>query len=101
VNILFDSNIIAVDTGVDTDGVSEGADGFVTAVNASSPGVLQINGFDVIGKGPGSDLHLVTINWTAEGTGTTSVTIEVDTLVDPNYTTIGTPVGIGNTVTVN
>ena len=49
----------------------------------------------------GTHLHLVTINWTAEGTGTTNVTIEVDTLVDPNYTTIGLPGGIGNTVTVN
>ena len=59
------------------------------------------SGFDVTGRGPGSDLYLVTINWTTEGIGTTDITIEVDTLVDPNYLTIGTPAGIGNTVTVN
>jgi hypothetical protein len=101
VDILFDSNIIIVNTGVGANGVSPGSDGFVTAVNASLPGILQINGFDVTGEGPGSNLHLVTINWTAVGTGATDVIIEVEVLVDSSYVTIGTPAGISNTVTVN
>ena len=100
-DVLFDSTIIEVNTLVDSNGVSAGANGFVTAVNPNSPGVLQINGFDAMGTGPGSNLHLVTINWTAVGTGMTDVTIAVDTLVDPGYVTIGTPAGIGNTITVN
>jgi len=89
VNFLFDFDIISVDIGVGSSGVSEGSDGFVTAVNLNSTGVLQINGFDVDGTGPGANLHLVTINWTAVGTGKTNVSIEVDILVDSSYVTIG------------
>jgi hypothetical protein len=101
VDVLFDSNIISVNTGVGSSGVTDGTDGFHAAVNANSASVLQINGFDVAGEGPGSNLHLVTINWTAVGNGTTDVTMEVDVLVDTSYVTIGTPAGNISTVTVN
>ena len=101
IDVLFDSSKITVDTDVGASGVSPGADGFVTAVSTAIAGVLTISGFDVSGKGPSSSLHLVTINWTAAGTGTTNVAVDVITLVDVSYNVIGTPAGVGNTVTVN
>ncbi|TFG81172.1 MAG: hypothetical protein E4H20_10370 [Spirochaetales bacterium] len=101
VDVLFDPTTIQVNTGEGTNGVQASADGFVSAVNASSPGVLQISGLDASGKGPDNDFPLVTINWTAVGAGTAAITLEVEVLVDSSYATIGTPAGIGNTITVN
>jgi hypothetical protein len=97
INITYDENLISI--GSDDD-VVEGADGFVLAVNINTPGIIKTSGFDVTGKGPGPDLHLLTVNMMADNAGTSPIGISVDTLADEDTDTIGTPRGIGGEVVV-
>ncbi|MBN1699308.1 MAG: hypothetical protein JW881_17440, partial [Spirochaetales bacterium] len=101
VTLSFTSSILTVDTSIGTNGVQAGADGFVAAVNANTAGRLVISGFDTSGKGPGTDLHVCTVNWNASGSGTTTISVAVDSLVDENTNNIGTANGISGSVTVN
>ncbi len=81
--------------------VNAGQDGFVSSTNYSTDGVYRITGFDASGKGPGTNLHLLTLICEAnERSGTTEVSLAVQTLLDPNAQQIGVPAGIGATVTV-
>jgi len=98
--ITYNQNIITVDTTKGTNGVEPGADGFVAAVNANTPGRLIVNGFDAYGKGPGNDLHVLTVHWKTVGAGTTTLGLTVTDLVDETGITIGTPHGIDGEVTV-
>lgn len=93
--------IIYVNTSIGESGVEEGPDGFVSAVNANNPGNLIISGFDTAGRGPGTDLHFLTVHFTSgPRAGSTPVDILVETLADENAINIGTPDTIGATVTV-
>ena len=98
--ITFDPAIIAVDTGIGTNGVQPGADGFVAAVSVNNPGTLVVSGFDTAGAGPSTNLELFIVNWNAIGLGTTQLGLSVDQMVDPSTNTIGFPYGIGGSVTV-
>jgi hypothetical protein len=101
--IAYNSATIAINTCTGTSGVTAGADGFVTAVNASNPGSLVISGFDTTGKGPGTSLAVLSVSARAlaytDGTyydgygyfATTRVTLTVNTLVDPSTVVIGVP----------
>ena len=89
----FDPNVILVDTSRGNNGVTTGPDGFVAAVNASEPGLLKTTGFDVTGKGPGTDMHILSVYWSAENAGTTLVEIIVNSLIDSSYADIGVPAG--------
>jgi hypothetical protein len=101
IDIGYDPAVLYIDTATATDGVEAGPDGFVTAVNPElEPDVMRVAGFDASGKGPGEDLHIFSINWIAEGTGTTAITITVINLVAPDSSGIGTPAGIEGIVTV-
>lgn len=99
-DIIYNPSLIQVETAVGHSGVEIGADGFVSAVDAGSPGVLIIAGFDVAGHGPGTQLHLLTITWRALADGISPLTLTVDSLVDTSYLPIGTPRGITGSVTV-
>ncbi|MBN2442902.1 MAG: hypothetical protein JXJ04_16205 [Spirochaetales bacterium] len=100
-NITYGDPMISVDIDNGSNGVSPGADGFISAVNATEPGLLRISGFDATGTGPGRNLHLLTIFWTAgPEEGTVSINIDVDSLADANTETIGNPWGVGGTVTI-
>lgn len=81
--------------------IEAGADGYYS-VPGGGPfdGSLTLSGFDANGAGPGTALHLLTITWNANAPGTTSVNITVESLVDENIDVIGTPSGIGGSVTV-
>jgi hypothetical protein len=99
--ITFDSTVATINTDEGTNGVSAGTDGFVSAVNATNPGELIVSGFDVNGKGPGLDLHIITIHWGAQTyEGSTVVTLIPDTLVDPDGNTIGSPLPVTGTITI-
>ncbi|MBN2533187.1 MAG: hypothetical protein JXB88_09865 [Spirochaetales bacterium] len=100
IDILYDSSVIAVRTTIGTSGVEAGPDGFVTAVNAQTPGIIRTSGFDIAGTGPGSDLHIMTVYWTTVSEGTSPLSIDVKTLSDLNADTIGMPNGIGGTISV-
>ncbi len=104
--IAFDTSVIEVDTSQGANGVEKGSDGFFAAVNTSTPGQITVDGVDSIGTGPGADLHVLTINWTAVAVGTSNLTINVVTLTDEDPTgggasTIGTPNGIDGSRTVD
>ncbi|MBN1696605.1 MAG: hypothetical protein JW881_03735 [Spirochaetales bacterium] len=99
IEIGFDSGILNVNTGVGNKGVEAGPQGFVAAVNLT-PGRLVIGGFDTSGKGPGEDLYLLRLNWTAVGTGTATISVTVKDLTDANTDPIGNKRGISARVTV-
>jgi hypothetical protein len=100
--ITYNENVLSIDTsqGEGGTGVSPGADGFMMAANPGTPGILVVNGADPFGKGPGSDMHFLTIYWTATAAGTSDMTITVDQLTDPSATPIGTPTGVPGSRTV-
>jgi predicted RNA-binding protein with EMAP domain len=98
--IGYNTEVLALDTSMGESGISEGPDGFIAAVNAKQPGLVRVSGFDTSGEGPGTDLHLLTVYWTAIGTGTSLIEITVDNLVDNNTHNIGERKGINGTATV-
>ena len=101
INLLYNKDVIQPDISIERSGVAPGADGYVTTVNPDVPGILRVNGFDVAGRGPGSNLHLLSIYWDAVGVGVTDITLEIQDLVDPVYTTIGIPSAFNGTVIVD
>ncbi|MBN2443719.1 MAG: hypothetical protein JXJ04_20325 [Spirochaetales bacterium] len=98
--ITFNKNIIDVDVAKGNSGVEPGKDGYVAAQNANNPGKLDVAGFDVYGKGPGKELHFLTIHWKAVRTGKSTIDIKVKNLVDETTKVIGRPAGINSEVTV-
>ena len=100
ITINFDQTILSVNTSIGSSGVTAGPDGFVAAVNTTTPGVIVISGFDTGGKGPGTDLNMFTVNWTAIAAGTSTLSVTVDDLTDETTAEIGTPTGYDGSVTV-
>jgi hypothetical protein len=100
IEIYYDPSIIEVDTSVGSDGVEAGPDGYLSAVNPNTSGNLIMSGFDASGKGPGEDLHILTVYWTAVGTGTTVIDMVINAFVDDTTMDIGSPAGTGGSVTV-
>ncbi|MBN2442426.1 MAG: dockerin type I repeat-containing protein [Spirochaetales bacterium] len=76
--------IMYVDSSIGNSGVEAGADGFIAAVNANTPGVLTISGFDTLGVGPSSNLHLLTAHFIAGDTPVSGalVSLRVDSMID-------------------
>jgi hypothetical protein len=101
ISITYDTAHVIIDTAAGTNGVSAGADGFVTAVNPNTLGTLVISGFDATGKAPSLHFDLLVIHLTAVSAGSSSFNINVGTLIDPSYNNIGTPAGYGGTINVN
>ncbi len=99
--ISFDPQIIAVDTSRGSNGATAGDDGFLTLTNPSADGRIVVNGFDINGKGPSSELEIVKIHFTALALGTSSVSIEVSTISDELGNSLGSGVGTGAQVTVS
>ena len=60
----------------------------------------NITGFDTIGKGPDTDMHLLNIHLKAVNQGTCNFSLTVKSLVDVSITDIGTPRGIGTSTTI-
>jgi len=93
--IVFEWDLTIIELDKDAEesdnGVVLGADGYLTALNAKEPGILETTGFDLMGKGPGFNLHLFTIHWNAIGTGETYIIITVGVLGDDKLTIIGNP----------
>jgi hypothetical protein len=85
-----------VNTAVGTSGVEAGPDGYVSAVHAQSS-QIKISGLDTAGKGPGSDLNVVTINFTAGNNEcSTNLGLTVQNLVDETTTDIPANPGDGS-----
>jgi hypothetical protein len=97
IDITYDSNFLSI---ASDDDVVKGADGFISAVNINDPGIIRTSGFDTGGAGPGSDLHLLTINMSADEVGTSQIGIIVNTLADLDTETIGIPNGQGGSIII-
>jgi len=100
-NINFDSSVVVINTNEGQNGVSAGAEGFVSAVNSDTQGELTASGFDASGKGPGYDLHLITIHWLAQTyEGTTTVILTPLTVTDLQQNVIVDPAPVTGTITI-
>ena len=96
ITISYSPNIIIVSD------VIAGPDGYVSASGAGiTQGAVRLSGFDATGKGPGEALHFLTLRCEAVSAGTTGVNISINQLVDPEIMEVGTPTGIGGSVTVS
>jgi hypothetical protein len=84
------------------DDVIEGADGFIAAYNAETPGAIIVSGFNATGITPGEDIHMITINWITDdtATGTSVIALTVNDMADKNGVNIGTPNGINGSITI-
>jgi hypothetical protein len=98
--VSFVETIVEANTAIGNKGVEAGPDGFISAISTDGPGTIVISGFDIDGTGPGSTLHIVTINFSAVDTGSSAIGLSVDSLVDEDTDPIGTPTGVGGNVEV-
>jgi hypothetical protein len=100
--IDYNTTVLDINTAVGYSGVEVGSDGIPpVAVNLDElSGSLIISGFDVAGNEPGSDLHILRLNFSATAVGSSTIEVTVDNLVDVNSVDIGTPNGIGGVVNV-
>lgn len=99
--ISYTPSIILADLTIGNEGVEPGPDGFLSAMGAGPvPGKTRVQGFDTSGTGPGEDLHILTIHFTAEGKGLTSLNLEIESLADTDTYTIGNPNAIDGSVRV-
>jgi len=94
--LFFDSTKLTLDN------VLAGPDGFLSAVGGGDPGTFVLQGFDAYGTGSGSDLHILTLAYSADqgNCGEALINIEVDALIDYNANTIGTPHAYDGTVLI-
>ena len=99
IDIIYDATILQVEEG--SSGVEPGADGFISAVNATEPGIIIVSGFDTSGIGPSTELHLLTAFFTPINAGTSAIDLTVKNLVDEATNEVGYPNGIGGTVFVS
>lgn len=99
-NIKFDKNVLEINESIGEYGAVAGPEGFVIAVNTKNAGEMIITGFDTLGKGPGSDLNIFSINWKALNPGKTNVTLFIKTLVDVERQPIGKFQSFGTAITV-
>jgi len=97
-DIAYNEDVIQIASDND---VEAGSEGFVSAVNIDNDnGLVTIAGFEATGTGPSSQLHLLTITWTAVGAGSTSLDLSILDLADTMIETIGTPNAIDGSVEV-
>lgn len=80
--IEYSDALLDVNRNIGNNGVIPGSDGFIAAVNARDPGVLFVSGFDSYGKGPGEDLHLLSIQWRALNNGVSKLSLTIRDLND-------------------
>jgi len=103
IEITYNPDIISPNTSVGNSSVEAGPDGFVTSVNLTSPGILEISGFNANGKGPGDNLNVLIISWNADTQNPDSIDdlgITIDYFKDPASNNIGVPTGIDGAVDV-
>lgn len=91
INITYNPAVPAVNTSIGTSGVEPGANGFLNAVNSTTPGLIRTSGFNIDGRGPGTALELLIVNWTAINPGYSDIGITVNNLTDLQYNNVGTP----------
>jgi hypothetical protein len=104
-NISYDSALVSVNASIGSNGVQEIATGLnLTVNNDTTNKILKIAGFNTSGIAGGTDVSLLTINFTAasvSAVSTATLTLAVPTLADASGTTISITTPINATVTIN
>ncbi|MBN2444275.1 MAG: hypothetical protein JXJ04_23135 [Spirochaetales bacterium] len=101
IDFSYNESIIIVDTTIGTDGVEDGPDDFSGAPTVTNTdGKINVTNSEENGITAGTDLHILTINWTAVSQGSAIITITVNNLADEDADTIGTPTGIPLNITI-
>jgi len=101
IDITYPSQIMRVNTSMGNEGKEAVRPyGYVTATNAVTTGTIVCTGFDINGTGPAGDMHILNIHFIATADGIGNIGLIVDSLTDNTYAKIGTPRGIGNTLTI-
>lgn len=96
INITYNKNIIKIDK------VVSGSEGYLAASNVdNNSGKSSVAGFDATGKGPDSKLELLKITWSALDTGNSKIEIQIDSLINPSTSNIGTPKAYNSNVTID
>jgi len=90
INISYSPLLLCIDTAAAYNGVKAGADGFISVININTAGMIIVTGFDNIGKGPGYDLHILTLYFYAIKAGIMPVSLKVNILTDEQSHSIGT-----------
>jgi hypothetical protein len=91
-SLTFNPTFLQVNTSIGTNGVEAGPDGFLASAAVDNvAGTIVVNGFDIGGKGPGIDLHALTIHFTSLGNEVTDtpITLLIEQLGNP----LGDPIG--------
>lgn len=70
-------------------GVSAGADGFVAAANAATPGQVVVNGFDTQGRVGTAEMHLVTVHFAGRDSAAVGLKLNLNKLVTEQGVAIG------------
>lgn len=99
IKLFFNRSIIDIDSLKETKIVA-GEQGFMSAANTTVPGMVNASGFDTAGKGPSRNLELFIVYWRAVAKGEASISVNIETIVNDSYETIGIPRGISGTVSV-
>ena len=99
IDIIYYWRVIQI---LSEDDIVAGNEGFVSTVDFTGRGKVSITGFEPLGTGPNSQLHLLTITWTAISNGVSSLILEIghDQLVDSDGNSIGFPHDIDSYVVV-
>ncbi|MBN1699986.1 MAG: hypothetical protein JW881_20925 [Spirochaetales bacterium] len=101
-DLSYDSAYVVANTSIGTEGVEAGPDGFISAVNSSNNGIIRMSGFDTNGKGPGTDLHVLTVNlYAQQNRGTTYLGLDIIDFTNLDTVPIGNPNGRGANVTIS
>lgn len=86
----YNPDIITPDLSKGNQGVSEGPDGFISAVSIDpSLGEIKVSGFDPDGLADRGYLDFLTVNWIAgPGAGDTVIWHQINQLIDTNLNSI-------------
>jgi len=100
IRVIPDVYFLQPDYSDTSNAVEAGKDGFVIHGLFES-NLFLCSGFDTSGKGPGTNLHLLTFHCKALKKGPNLLQVKINTLTDENYNTIGVPQGINRSLTIS
>lgn len=79
--ITYDPAIIVPNMTIGEYGVEQGSDEFVMVINGTTPGIINIAGFDTTGKAP-EKIDLLHFNWHAVAPGACTINIQINEITD-------------------
>lgn len=101
-DISIEYNTAKMELNIDENinGVTPGADGFVTSVGIPEPGRINIIGMDETGIDPKKNVQLFIVSWTAVESGDTEFLITINQLTTTDGKTFDAPDSYTRTITI-